>query len=128
MPMLVCTGAQLQCSFGASPSALAVPPAHQVMTGPPAATIMDNIPITNVPPFGMCSTESNPAVAAATAAAGGAMTPVPCMPVLTAPWTPGSPTVMIGNLPALNQTSMLTCSWGGVIQILSPGEFTVQVP
>jgi hypothetical protein len=128
MGMMVCMGAMMQCSFGASPSSLIVPPANQVLTGPPAATIMDNIPIANVPPFGMCSSPSNPTVAAATAAALGVLTPMPCVPVLPAPWVVGSPTVMIGNFPALNDSAKLMCAWGGVIQINSPGEFTVNVP
>ena len=128
MGMMVCMGAMMQCSFGAAPSSLIVLPAHQVLTGTPAATIMDNIPMTNVPPFGMCSSPSNPEVAAATSADEGVLTPQPCEPVLPAPWVVGSPTVLIGNLPALNQSAQLMCAWGGVIQITSPGEFTVDIP
>jgi hypothetical protein len=89
---------------------------------------MDHIPVLNVPTFGMCNSPSNPTVAAATAAAMGVLTPMPCVPVTPAPWTPGSPTVLIGNMPALNNSSKLMCTWGGVIQITSPGEFTVMEP
>jgi hypothetical protein len=89
---------------------------------------MDHIPIVNIPPFGMCSAPSNPTVAAATAAALGVLTPMPCVPVTAAPWVPGSPTLLIGNMPALNNSSQLMCTWGGVIQIVSPGEFTVMDP
>jgi len=70
---------------------------------------------------------ANPTVAAATAAALGVLTPMPCIPV-TMPWTPGSPTVMIGGMPALNNTSMCTCAWGGMIQIGFPGQVTTNVP
>ena len=94
----------------------------------PLATIVDNKPMVNIIPFGMCMSMSNPQVAAATAAAMGALTPMPCMPVITAPWAPGCPTVLIGNKPALNQTSKLMCSWGGVIQITNPGTMNIQVP
>lgn len=129
MSVQVCMGAMMQCSFGAAPSSLVVLPTNQVMAGGPlAATIMDNIPISNIPPFGMCSSPSNPTVAAATAAALGVLTPMPCVPVTAAPWVPGSPTVLIGNMPALNSDCKLMCSWGGVIQIVSPGEFTVMDP
>lgn len=129
MSVQVCMGAMMQCSFGAAPSSLVVLPTNQVMAGGPlAATIMDNIPISNIPPFGMCSSPSNPTVAAATAAALGVLTPMPCVPVTAAPWAPGSPTVLIGNMPALNNSSKLMCSWGGVIQVVSPGEFTVMEP
>jgi hypothetical protein len=121
-------GAMMQCSFGVAPSSLVVLPTNRVMTGAPAATIMDHAPIVNIPPFGMCNSPSNPTVAAATAAALGVLTPMPCVPATAAPWAPGAPTVMIGNFPALDMNSKLMCSWGGVIQVLSPGEFTVDIP
>ncbi|WP_276952788.1 DUF4280 domain-containing protein [Enterocloster lavalensis] len=128
MGMCVCGGAAIACSFGAAPSALTVLPDNKAVSSMPLATIMDNKPMVNILPFGMCMSMSNPQVAAATAAAMGALTPMPCMPVITAPWAPGCPTVLIGNKPALNQTSKLMCSWGGVIQITNPGTMNIQVP
>ena len=128
MPFLVCMGATLQCSFGAAPSALIVLPQNRVFTQTPDANIMDNKPMVNILPFGMCSSPANPAVAAATAAAFGVLTPMPCVPVTPAPWVPGSPTVLIGNMPALNNSCKLMCTWSGVIQIVNPGQMTVQVP
>jgi hypothetical protein len=129
MAMQVCMGAMLQCSFGAAPASLVVLPANRVLGGGvPAANIMDNKPVVNIPPFGMCSSLANPTVASATAAALGALTPMPCIPVTPAAWVAGSPTVLIGNMPALDSQSKLTCAWGGVIQITSPGQFTVQIP
>ena len=129
MGIQVCAGAMMQCSFGVAPCGLIVLPTNRVLAGgPPAATIMDHVPILNVPTFGMCNSPSNPTVASATAAAMGVLTPMPCVPVTPAPWVPGSPTVLIGNMPALNNSSKLMCTWGGVIQITSPGEFTVMEP
>jgi hypothetical protein len=128
MGQQVCMGAMLQCSFGVAPSTLVVLPANCVLTGTPAANIMDNKPMVNVPPFGMCQSMANPTVAAATAAALGVLTPMPCVPVTPAPWIVGAPTVLIGNMPALNNTSKLMCTWGGVIQITNPGQTTTQVP
>ncbi len=128
MAMQVCMGAMMQCSFGAAPSSLVVLPANRTLTGTPAANIMDSAPIVNVPPFGVCSSAANPTVAAATAAALGVLTPMPCVPVTPAPWAPGSPTVLIANMPALNNSSKLMCAWGGVIQISSPGQGTVEIP
>ncbi|MYM32067.1 DUF4280 domain-containing protein [Duganella sp. CY15W] len=128
MGQQTCMGGMLQCTFGVAPSSLVVLPANCVMTTTPSATIMDNKPIMNVPPFGMCQSLSNPMVAAATAAALGVLTPMPCVPATVAPWTPGSPTVLIGNMPALNNSSKLMCMWGGVISINVPGQVTVMVP
>lgn len=128
MAMQVCMGAMMQCSFGAAASSLVVLPANRTLTGTPAANIMDSAPIVNVPPFGVCSSAANPTVAAATAAALGVLTPMPCVPAIPAPWAPGSPTVLIANMPAVNNNSKLMCAWGGVIQITSPGQGTVEIP
>lgn len=128
MGIQAAVGATLQCSFGAAPGVLAVLPVNRVLTGGPAANIMDHVPMVNVAPFGVCNCPSNPMVAAATAAALGVLTPMPCIPMTTAPWMPGSATVMVGGLPSLQNSSKLMCQWGGVIQILVPGQFTVMVP
>lgn len=128
MGILVTTGTMLQCSFGVAPSSLNVLPTSCVTAGAPAATIMDNVPMVNVMPFGVCNCPANPAVAAATAAAMGVLTPMPCVPATGAPWAPGSPTVLIGGMPALQNDSKLMCNWGGVIQIVAPAQFTTMVP
>ncbi|HIW32421.1 MAG TPA: DUF4280 domain-containing protein [Candidatus Paenibacillus intestinavium] len=128
MGQLVCGGASLQCSFGMAPSIFLSLPINRVTTTLPFANILDNKPMVNILPFAMCSSLANPTVAAATAAALGVLTPMPCVPVTVAPWAPGSPTVMIANMPALNNSSKCMCSFGGVISINAPGQFTVQVP
>ena len=128
MPLQVCMGAMLKCSFGAAPSTLAVLPKNRTLTQTPDANIMDNIPLVNIMPFGMCSSATNPAVIAATAAALGVFTPAPCVPVIPAPWMPGAPTVLIGNMPALDNACTLTCAWTGVIQITNAGQATVEIP
>ena len=128
MGFQVCMGAMLQCSFGVAPSSLVVLPANCVMTGTPAANIMDNKPMMNIMPFGMCQSLANRTVAAATAAALGVLTPMPCIPATAAPWVVGAPTVLVGNMPTLNDSSKLICNWAGVIQIVNPGQATVQVP
>jgi len=89
-----------------------------------SATIMDNKCTT----FGMCSSIANPAVAAATAAAMGALTPSACIPVTPAPWAPGAPTVLVSNKPLLNNTSKLMCVYGGVIQVTMTPALTIQTP
>ncbi len=127
MPELVVNGAQMTCMFGTSPANLTVVP-----SGPPIqaggqllARIADSVPMMNVPPFGMCSTPTNPQVAAATSAASGVLTPQPCIPVITGPWAPGSPKVSVGGVPALTSTSRCTCAWGGSISIVQAGQVKV---
>ncbi len=128
MSLAVVGGATLQCSFGMATSSLTVLPTAQVMNGMPVATIMDQAPLVNIMSFGMCTCTANPTVAAATAAALGVLTPMPCVPVIPSPWTPGSSTVLVGGQPALNQTCQCMCAYGGVIQIVSSGTTNLQVP
>lgn len=127
MPKLVTAGAMMTCSFGVAPSALVVTPENQTLVGTPAATIMDNIPMKNIPPFGMCMSIANPTVASATAAALGVLTPMPCVPVTTAPWVPGSTSMMIANKPALHDGCKCMCAWAGVISFTSPGQTSTDV-
>jgi len=94
----------------------------------PAANILDHQPVVNIPGFGMCTSPANPAVVTATAGAGGVLTPMPCLPVTPAPWVPGSPTVLIGKMPALNDTSTCICTMGGVISITNPGQLSTAIP
>ena len=129
MPNQVCMGAMMACTFGVAPSSLVVLPVNKVMTNEvPDANIMDHIPMTNIMPFGMCMSPSNPTVAAATAAALGVLTPMPCIPNTPSPWVPGAVTVLLGNQPALDNVSQLMCIWGGVITFTFAGEVTVEIP
>ena len=118
MGQQTCMGAMIKCTFGAAPASLMVLPTSLVMTGVPDANIMDNKPMVNVLPFGTCMSMANPMV----------LTPMPCIPMTVAPWVPGAPTVLLGNMPALNNSSKLMCCWGGVIGIDVPGQFTVTIP
>ncbi len=121
--------AMMSCSFGAAPSSLSVLPTNKVMCGnQPAANIMDHKPIVNIAPFGMCSAPTFPATAAATTAAAGVLTPTPCVPATPAPWAPGAATVLIANMPALNDTSKCNCTWLGIISITNPGQTTTDIP
>lgn len=129
MGQLLCSGAQVMCSFGAAPAVLNVLPVSRTMVSSrPAATIMDNKPFVNIATFGMCTSLANPMVAAATAAALGVLTPMPCLPAIPAPWVPGSPTVLVGGQPALSNASQCICAYGGVVTVMLPGQFTTMVP
>ncbi len=126
MPFVVTGTATLQCSFGAGPMPLTVLPKQQAQVLLPMAGTLDANPIANVAPFVMCNSLANPQVAAATAAALGVLTPMPCVPVLPAPWLPGQPNVLVGGAPALTSDCKLMCAYGGVVQIVLPGQTQVQ--
>ena len=112
--------AMLMCSFGVAPATLNPIPSTVVIEGKPAATIADSVPMANIPPFGMCTSLANPQVAAATAAALGVLTPMPCVPVTT-PWMNGATKTLIGGKPGLTMGATCQCAYGGSIQILNPG-------
>ncbi len=119
MPKQVVNLAMISCAQGASSTPLTVLPTSQPMVGmQPAASIMDNVPMVNIMPFGTCKV--------LTAAASGV--PTPCVPATAAPWAPGSPTVMVGNKPALHDGCKLVCSVGGVISVTNPGQQAVDIP
>ena len=128
MPMQTCTGGLMKCTFGLAPSTFNATPKTVVTSNMMAGNIMDHVPMLNVPPFGMCQSLANPTVAAATAAALGVLTPMPCVPATPAPWVPGAPTVLLCNAPALDSVSQLMCIWGGVITFTNPGQTTEQIP
>jgi len=88
---------------------------------------MSYIPMSNIPTFGMCSSPSNPTVIAATAAALGVLTPMPCVPVTVAPWIPGAPTVLTGSMPTLTNSCKLLCTWAGSISITFSGQVATTV-
>jgi hypothetical protein len=121
--------ASLQCTFGMAPSKLIVLPINMVITeGTPGANIMDHMPMVNIMPFGMCQSMANPMVAAATAAALGVLTPMPCIPMTMSPWMPGAPTVLLANQPALDNVSKCMCNWAGVVSITDPAVTKTNVP
>jgi hypothetical protein len=116
-------GAQIMCPMGAAPQQLVVIPKGQpVMAGGMlVATIQDAIPFTNILPFGICNSPSNPAAVAAKAAGATA----PCTPVTVA-WTPGVPTVLVNGTPIVNATCTCQCALGtGPITVVNPGQTTV---
>lgn len=127
MGVLVVKGAVLACSFGSAPGSLKMTSQVTCMAGGnPAATIKDVAANVNITPFGMCSSLANPQVASATAAAMGALTPQPCMPVAMGTWIPVNPGLLAGGVPCLTSDSQMICANGmGVIHIQSPGQTKV---
>ncbi len=123
MPKAVSMGAQLQCSMGTAPASLIVLPINKTTSSfMPVATVNDIIPIVNIPTFGMCQSLSNPTVASATSAALGVLTPMPCIPVIAGPWSPGSANTTLVSGKALTEDSKCTCTWAGSISINSAGQ------
>lgn len=122
MANLVCTGATLQCSLGTTPATFSAS-GTETSAGADAGVVSD-VAKANVPPFGLCQSPSNPQVAQATTAAGGTLTPQPCQPVL-APWSPGSTSVTIAEVAALDDGSQCTCTWGGAVKVSSAGQSDV---
>jgi hypothetical protein len=90
----------------------------------PVGNITDVSGTINISPFGMCSSLANPAVAAATAAALGVLTPQPCLPQPIS-WTQSGTAIMIGGKPCLTQECQCQCSFGGTISVVDPGQKTV---
>lgn len=127
MQLLTVSGAVLSCPFGLAPATLNVLPDRIVFAGALTATVPDMQPMMNVPSFGMCTSLANPAVASATSAALGVLTPAPCIPNIVAPWVPGSSKVLISGKPVLHQGCTCNCLWGGVIRITAAGQSNVQV-
>ena len=128
MGFCLCCGGMLSCPFGAAPMPFSSLPAARVMiNGKPAGVLTDAVPMLNVPSFGMCKNPANPSVAAATAAALGVLTPMPCVPVLTGAWLNPAPTVLVGGKPALTDGSKVMCAWGGQISVQFAGQTGVQL-
>ncbi|MCW2778169.1 MAG: hypothetical protein JWN17_1894 [Frankiales bacterium] len=114
--------AVLDCTFGLAPSTLTVVPKGPpvLVEGQLAASVTDCVPVVNIASFGMCSSLANPTVAAATSAAFGVLTPMPCVPVTPGPWQPGAPVTLVSGTAALTAGSLLPCAWGGVISLATP--------
>jgi hypothetical protein len=121
----VVAGAVLNCKFGTAPAALIVVPEGSVVTagGSPMATVMDFVPIVNIPNFAVCRSPSNRACNNPSRSA-------PCTPAIAEPWLPGAPTVLVNEIPALTQDSVCGCTLGApaCISIVEPGPSNVQLP
>ncbi len=126
MSQLTALGANVMCAFGTTPAPLKVTSQTTVMSeGKLNATIQDCQPLVNVGPFGMCTTLTNPQVAAATAAALGVLTPQPCIPSPAGTWIPTKPAILIEGKPCLTQDCKLMCAYAGSFSITLPGQVTV---
>lgn len=107
----VVMGAQCMCTMGFAPAPLVILPDKMIINeNKPMANIFDHQPMVNIFPFGTCKLLLTPTGQQ-----------LPCNPVTSTPWTPGNPQVLVKGKPALNNSSKLMCSIGGMISILNPG-------
>ena len=121
----VVSGASCLCTMGTSTGQ--INPTNQMnirVGGQPVASISDSVPISNITPFGMCTSLANPMVAAATAAALGVLTPQPCIPSPAGTWICAGK-VRVGGKPILTTDGKIMCAYGGNISIMNPGQTTV---
>ncbi len=126
MSELVTAGGTAMCSMGTAPAPVKVTSQTKVLAqGKPAATITDCQGGANIGPFGMCTSLANPAVAAATAAALGVLTPQPCMPMPAGTWIPTKPKVLIGGKPCLASDCKMMCAYAGSVSVTFPGQVKV---
>ncbi len=126
MGLLVCSRTMLQCSLGAAPGKPKSLPDKHVLGGACSANIMDLKLMLNVVSPGICSFLINPTVASAISAISMVLTSF--VPLTTDSLAMRSPTVLWGNMPALNDASTLMCNWRGFIKINMAGQFTTMVP
>lgn len=124
MAALVCGGTLCRCSFGSTNCALRVSGTVKG-EGAALATIKDHTKA-NLSSFGMCASLTNPAVASATAAALGVLTPQPCVPVIAAPWSGGRSDIKVGGVPAITNVSTAACAYAGTIKIVRPSQSSVK--
>ncbi len=123
MSQLTVLSGTCMCTMGTAPAPIKVTSQAKVLAdGKPVATIADCQPFANIGPFAMCTSLANPAVAAATAAALGVLTPQPCTPVPAGTWLPTKPKVIVGGKPCLANDSKLMCAFAGNISITFAGQ------
>ena len=117
MKTVVVSGALLSCDQGVSPCPLVVAPDSEVDAATLTMATVDHHQPSHVAGFGMCRTQQNPAVAAATAAAQGVLTPAPCVPMLSSPWSDGAQSCELDGVALLASDAELKCAYGGAITI-----------
>lgn len=119
----VCSKARIKCTNGDKISTLTVFPDRTIwLTGEPQANISDHVSMKNIAPFGRCHTTAYPPTGAATAAAHGKLTPMPCVPNTPFPWMGGKNDVLLKGDPALLKSSKCKCIYGGTITITFDGQ------
>lgn len=127
MSELITTGTSIKCPLGdAEVPFVATHNPFYVIGGKPVGNIDDGEPLINIPSFGLCKSMANPAVAAATAAALGVLTPQPCVPVTKA-WMPKQTKMLSNGKPVLTRDCTCMCAYGGQIMVSNPSQHAVAI-
>lgn len=122
MGILVVSGATITCAMGAAPAVLQATGQQKFLgCSKPAATVMDAAAFVNIPPCGMCSSPTNPAIAPILSSTG-VLVPQPCTPQPAGTWIPTQMKLLAGGAPCLANDSQLICAFGGVLTITDPGQ------
>ena len=127
MPNAVCMGAMLKCFLRCCAGLADGLPTNLVMGPQPVANIMDgkadgehpavrNVSINGQSDGGGCHSSSDGRADANTVHS------------QYAPWVVGAPTVMLGNMPILNNSAKLMCLWAGVLKFCRRAFPTVITP
>ena len=114
MAQVIGLGSMMKCTFGVAPCPFQPMNNQTVIAKVPIGSIMDTS-MASIPTFGLCQSLANPAVASATAAALGVLTPMPCTPFINGPWVCNSH-VMVKGSPILTTDAKAFCAYGGIIQ------------
>ena len=110
----VCSGAPVICSCGTGPSVLLIKPNGLWLDpGRAAATILDCVPVANIPPFPGCTAPGNPVPSLGVK---------PCLPAFAGAWTSITPTHVLNGVPLLDDSAILPCALGGVLRISYAGQ------
>ncbi len=128
--MAVVSTAQTQCSFGSGPQTVNIIPMGVSASGGKEyrKAWIDFLPYLNEAPKGACSNPAFPPTAAATAAAFGALTPMPCIPVQS-PYMPGALFHKAFSTPVSCADDKAICliGQGGNISVTNPGQETIKI-
>lgn len=112
--------------MGVSSAVLSIIRTGRTDNGSNIATVDDHQVGVNFVSFTMCMSTNNPAVQAATSAAGGVFTPAPCVPNVTQRWSNASSMTLDGAA-LITSRSTCACQWGGTISVAQSNS-TVAVP
>ena len=126
MKKVVLEGDICKCSNGNAPCPLVVTSSGRMTCGRRKVAVKTDASIANLASFGMCNTLANPAVAAATAANNGVLTPQPCVPALTGSWNGTAGKLNVGGMAAVLESSTAICSYAGNISISLTGNHNIE--